>query len=443
MMMSEDGVVAPVPIAESGAHEKLKSYLHHNPSSPGTDSSTDDESDYEQEQENDSDTETEKGDMPPSHSGRKTEGPKGEGLQKEPQEQTRRIPTQPRVDGDLSIHRVIECSCEVMTCQFNPEGTLLALGLNEGTIKLYKPGTGEFVKTIRDSSCIFASMPVTSIRFFRSAQANSLILATYASGHVRCWYVWGGECVWSVKEAKEVVEGGGVEGEGAGGGSRQTLCMSVSCSNEQAATGGSDATVQLYDLATHQVIQAFKPSSTRTIMDGHRLRVFALAFHPEREREFISGGWDNTVQFWDTRQPHAVRMLSGPHICGDALQIDPFTHQILSGSWRKSHNLEVWEYGSAEKNTEVPPDPHGCSKIYSCHWLGRDHIVAAGSQQNMLRVINRHTLKTVGSYMGLSSAVCSSAVCPAGEWAGLIAATTGNRVCLLQPGGQRTKRPTL
>lgn len=37
-------------------------------------------------------------------------------------------------------------------------------------------------------------------------------------------------------------------------------------------------------------------SSTRTLMDGHRLRVFALDFHPEREREFISGGWDNTVQ---------------------------------------------------------------------------------------------------------------------------------------------------
>ena len=37
-------------------------------------------------------------------------------------------------------------------------------------------------------------------------------------------------------------------------------------------------------------------SSTRTLMDGHRFRVFAVTFHPEREREFISGGWDNTIQ---------------------------------------------------------------------------------------------------------------------------------------------------
>ena len=31
-------------------------------------------------------------------------------------------------------------------------------------------------------------------------------------------------------------------------------------------------------------------------MDGHRSRVFAVTFHPERETEFISAGWDNTIQ---------------------------------------------------------------------------------------------------------------------------------------------------
>lgn len=110
-----------------------------------------------------------------------------------------------------------ECSAEVMSCQFNPEGTVLAVGLNNGTIKvwkrnippsissylqiwcwiircglffhvppsllsvllqLYDPESGDFMKTIRDSSCYFASMPVTSIRFARSAQSNSLLLAT-------------------------------------------------------------------------------------------------------------------------------------------------------------------------------------------------------------------------------------------------------------------------
>lgn len=35
------------------------------------------------------------------------------------------------------------------------------------------------------------------------------------------------------------------------------------------------------------------------------------------------------------------RRLYGPHVCGDALHIDPSTNQILSGSWRKHTTLEV------------------------------------------------------------------------------------------------------
>ena len=46
--------------------------------------------------------------------------------------------------------------------------------------------------------------------------------------------------------------------ESEGTARRQTLCMSVSCSNEQAATGGSDSTIHLYDLATHQTLQVCK-----------------------------------------------------------------------------------------------------------------------------------------------------------------------------------------
>lgn len=37
----------------------------------------------------------------------------------------------------------------------------------------------------------------------------------------------------------------------------------------------------------------------------------------------------------------AFRMLSGPHVCGDTLQIDPAVNHILSGSWRKDNALEV------------------------------------------------------------------------------------------------------
>lgn len=51
-------------------------------------------------------------------------------------------------------------------------------------------------------------------------------------------------------------------------------------------------------------------------------RVFAACFHPRNNYEFISGGWDDLVHFWDLRQPHAVRHISGIHMCGEGLDIN-------------------------------------------------------------------------------------------------------------------------
>ncbi|KAJ8414177.1 hypothetical protein AAFF_G00050470 [Aldrovandia affinis] len=269
-------------------------------------------------------------------------------------ESNRRTDTQPRTEGDLRIHSVLECGCEVMVCQFNIEGTILAVGLCDGTIKVYSMDSGSLVKTLRDSEIILSPLPVTALRFFVSARAHSLLLATYASGVVRCWYVWGQECMWGLKEVGE--------SSGREEGRRQTLSLSLSSSGKIAATGGSDSAIHLYDLHTHQRLLTCSASANKSVMDGHRFRVFAVNFHPERETEFISGGWDNSVQFWDTRKEHSVRMLLGPHVCGDSLQIDPVTNHILSGSWRKDKALEIFDYDSGQKISEGPDDPRGQSR---------------------------------------------------------------------------------
>ncbi|OLP92446.1 hypothetical protein AK812_SmicGene25748 [Symbiodinium microadriaticum] len=54
----------------------------------------------------------------------------------------------------------------------------------------------------------------------------------------------------------------------------------------------------------------------------------------ERPWGLVSGGWDNTVQYWDLRAGHAVRAIFGPHICGDALDVSADGTQLLTGSCR-------------------------------------------------------------------------------------------------------------
>ncbi|KAG7325420.1 hypothetical protein KOW79_011736 [Hemibagrus wyckioides] len=300
---------------------------------------------------------------------------------------------QPKTYGDLHIHTVLQCSCEVMTCRFSDDGTLLAVGLTDGSIKVYSADKGELLHTLRDLDSIVCSLPVTGLSFTHTSQAHSILLATYASGYVRCWYVWGRQCVWWLKETMHIGKSDREE-------KRQSLCLSISPSGEQAVTGGSDSVIHLYDLNTHQRIQTCWSSAMKTVMDGHSSRVFAVTFHPERETEFISGGWDNTIQVKDH-----------------------FFYASLA--------LTVWDYSSGKKVTSVPPDPLGDSMMYTCQWMECDHIVAAGGRANALRILDRHTLTVKSRLFDLPSAVFSSSICPSGKWAGLIAATSGDQVFLL------------
>ena len=64
-------------------------------------------------------------------------------------------------------------------------------------------------------------------------------------------------------------------------------------------------------------------------MNGHQSRVFCACFNPASNYELISGGWDNTIQFWDVRQPFALRYISGVHICGDGIDISSDGKEVL------------------------------------------------------------------------------------------------------------------
>lgn len=67
----------------------------------------------------------------------------------------------------------------------------------------------------------------------------------------------------------------------------------------------------------------------------------AVTFHPTQQPILLSGGWDNTIQIFDTRAGSAVRSLYGAHICGDALSVTPDGRYVVSGSWRPDDALQV------------------------------------------------------------------------------------------------------
>lgn len=79
-------------------------------------------------------------------------------------------------------------------------------------------------------------------------------------------------------------------------------------------------------------------------IDGHTSRIFTCCFNPRSNHEFLSGGWDDVVHFWDLRQPHAIRHLSGVHVCGDGIDINTKGTEVSAPILLKAGKTEGFRF---------------------------------------------------------------------------------------------------
>lgn len=155
-------------------------------------------------------------------------------------------------------------------------------------------------------------------------------------------------------------------------------------------------------LTVHGLV-LFRPRYSRTrrhgtLTGGHSNRVFSLKFFPEDDNTVVSGGWDNTLQIWDLRAGHSVRGIYGPHLAGDALDINSRGDELLTGSWRPESPLELWDFGSGKRLGVVPWNQSSVRSepcfLYAAQFAkgpsddGQQLIAAGGSGSNEAKVFN-------------------------------------------------------
>ncbi|XP_052218339.1 uncharacterized protein LOC127835959 isoform X1 [Dreissena polymorpha] len=304
--------------------------------------------------------------------------------------------TGPYLEGHMKLLATIDCPADVMCNRFNDDGTLLAVGLINGTIKIYEtePLTCNCLHSLQDEDTMKARLPVTQIRFKHfeptdKPEHKRIVIACYASGLIKFWHYTSGKCLHTINDPDH----------------SQILTLAVNPENTLFCTTGDDPRVHLYDLETQKKVSTLEPSDGRDIMDGHKCRVFALMYHPTIPHVFVSGGWDDTVHYWDDRLKHSQKHISGPHICGDAIDIDPRHNHILTGSWCAGITLQIWDFNTALKIKDVPPEPLNNTMVYCCQWLGSESIISGGHNHNMARIIDRGTLNTTGQLLDLAHSV--------------------------------------
>jgi WD40 repeat protein len=144
-------------------------------------------------------------------------------------------------------------------------------------------------------------------------------------------------------------------------------------------SGGKDGIIRLYDDITKTLINEFDQI--------HTSRVFCVKSIAEDPNVLLSGGWDSTLQIWDIREKAAVRTLLGPHICGEA--IDYKNGEVLAGSWREKHALQIFSMQSGTLIKDINLNTH--SWIYSTRFADEGNwIVACGSNNNQVAIIENY-----------------------------------------------------
>ncbi|XP_072744062.1 uncharacterized protein [Anoplolepis gracilipes] len=297
-----------------------------------------------------------------------------------------------RSDTELcrEVNQDVFCICYTETYD------LLAAGLSDGNIRFYKVSSEENTLTLCDAEIMQNPAPVTAIKHqpvHRSHPITHTVIATYANGCVKCWHYPTAQCIYTIREK------------------RQTLGLAYHPHLPKFVTVGDDTNLYLYDEETKTRERVFHGSDSPDVMDGHKSRVFSACFNPKSAHEIISAGWDDTVQFWDTRQAHSLRFISGVHMCGDGLDISKNGREILTCSWQKNNPLQLWDYASGKLIINLEPDSYPCL-LYAGKYVTNLYIACGGCDTNLFRIVDLRSHSTIAMVKYVKGSVYSLDIGP-------------------------------
>eukprot|EP00931_Biecheleriopsis_adriatica_P117271 TRINITY_DN92803_c0_g1_i1.p1 TRINITY_DN92803_c0_g1~~TRINITY_DN92803_c0_g1_i1.p1 ORF type:complete len:361 (+),score=63.88 TRINITY_DN92803_c0_g1_i1:35-1084(+) len=229
---------------------------------------------------------------------------------------------------------------EAFSVRFSPDDIFLAASGSHGTVSVFNVSTGkEAYRLNRSGSHTVRQVCWRPEQESDSLRTRGLLLGASTDGLLRQWHVTSGRCL---------------EEFGPGEKTDQLLCVDYSHDGRRIAAGGLQD-IFVFDEETKKQMGHLQGGDYQTTA-GHSNRVLAVRFQqtPDEPWALVSGGWDNTVQFWDLRVGHAVRAIFGPHICGDALDLSSDGKRLLTGSWRDKEPLEIWDVGQGERIEALP-----------------------------------------------------------------------------------------
>jgi WD40 repeat protein/serine/threonine protein kinase len=225
-------------------------------------------------------------------------------------------------DGTIKLWRVADGSLVrtltghthwVWSVSFSPDGSLLASGSGNGTIKLWRVSDGLEVRTLTGHTDA-----VDSVSF---SPDGRLLASGSWDGTIKLWRVADGALVRTLTRHTDEV-----------------TSVSFSPDGRLLASGSLDDTIKLWRVSDGSLVRT---------LTGHTDWVFSVSFSPDG-RLLASVGGDNTIKLWRVSDGSLVRTLTGHTDLVISVVFSPDGRLLASGSedstiklWRVADGLEV------------------------------------------------------------------------------------------------------
>lgn len=275
--------------------------------------------------------------------------------------------------GLVDVLQTESCGTDAFSVRFSPDGDFLAASGAQGQVSVFNVSTGKEGYRLNISE--MERHPVKQVcwrpeQSGASLRTRGVLVGASTDGKLRQWHVG---------SAKLLQTWGDPEDTG------QFLCVDYAPDGKHLAAAGLRGEIHVFDEERRATSCTLRGGDGLTT-PGHSSRVFAVRYPqvPGPSNLIFSGGWDNTVQFWDVRVGHAVRAIFGPSICGDALDIDAKGTTLLTGSYRESDQLELWDIGTGNRLEALPwrtPPRRRDTSVYCARFsrdAGSSKIAAGG-----------------------------------------------------------------